>query len=145
MNEEADQETKQTKPNSTFTNIWLFILTLAVIWLAFDNGSPPVEGSAYMQNSDGGYTTIESRFGNFPVSVSETKPIGDGTEITLKIINPLVIHFLDAKVSVDANGTLESKTVNLAPNANTAKFKVAPLKRGDPIRISLELDKIGFK
>lgn len=133
------------KGKLTFTNILLCILTISVLWLAAEISYMQDQGSAFMQNSDSGYTIIKTRFGNFPVIVSKTKAVTDGTEITLTIINPMVIHFGDAKVSIDINGTIETKTLNLSPSVNTAKFKVAPLKRGDPINVSLELNQIYFK
>ncbi len=145
MNTPLDQDTKSIEPRFKWANVYLCLLTIAVIWLALELGSLKDTGSAYMQNSDSGYTAIRTRFGNFPVLVSETKAAKDGTEMTLTIVNPLVIHFNDARVSVETNGTIESKTIDLAPSSNTAKFKVAPLNRGDTIKVYLDLDGIAFK
>jgi hypothetical protein len=133
------------KTSVTFTNCLLLFLIIVVIWLAIQVGMMSDRGYVLMPNSDSGYMVIETKFGNFPISITKTKPVKDGTEISLTVINPLVIHFGDAKVSVNVRGSVESARLNLAPSVNTTKLTVPSLERGETIEVSLELDKIYFK
>lgn len=143
MDENAAQQA--TKKRFPMTNFLLGILIIAVIWLGGMVGYLTDTGSIYIQNSDSGYNLLKTNYGPFPVSISKTKAVKDGTELTLTIINPLVIYFKDAKVVVEAYGTTESKTLDLSPSSNVVKFSVAPLNRGDEIKVSLELNRIYFK
>lgn len=137
----AQQDVKKRFPA---TNLLLGFLIIAVIWLGGEVAMLNDKGSVYIQNSDNGYTLLKTPYGNFPIGISETKPVKDGTEITLTIVNPLVIKFRDARVKIEAYGTTESKTLDLDPSINKVKFKVAPLNRGDEIRVFLELDRISL-
>lgn len=143
MNENAAQQA--TKKRFPITNVLLGILIVAVIWLGGMVGYITDTGSVYIQNSDSGYSLLKTNYGPFPVSISKTKAVKDGTELTLTIINPLVIYFKEANVVIEAYGTTESKLVDLAPSANEVKFNVAPLNRGDEIKVSMELNRIYFK
>ena len=143
MDENAAQQA--TKKRFPMTNFLLGILIIAVIWLGAVVGYITDTGSIYIQNSDSGYSLLKTNYGPFPVSISKTKAVKDGTELTLSIINPLVIYFKEATVVIEAYGSTESKVVDLSPSANEVKFNVAPLNRGDEIKVSLHLNRIYFK
>ncbi len=129
----------------SFSSILLVFLSLITIWLTGEVMFLKPDNTAYMQNIDSGYAPIRTIFGIFPVSIVSNKTTNDRTELSVVLINPLNIHFADAQISADVNGTVETVTMNLIPSANKIKFKVPPIQVGDPVTIRLELNRVYIK
>lgn len=131
----------------TFTNILLLLLSLSVLWLIdvvttmMDVGPT---NTVYMQNTDTSFVLLDTAYGAFPIKISESKTVSDRTEITLGLLNPFNTNFADAEISLHVGQTIETVTMNIVPNINKAKFKIPPIQRGEPIKITLKLEKISF-
>ena len=129
----------------TFQNVLLLILTIMVTWLFFDVTNTSYDGSVLITNQEKGFALIKTDYGGFPVSIAETKKIDDGTKLTLTVINPFVIHFSQAIISVDVYGTTDSVEMNLTPGLNKAEFKVPFIERGEYVEVSLEVRELFTK
>ena len=126
-----------------FSNVLLFFLTLAVLWLIGEvTYQGLVDDANFLQNSDVGYVTLATKFGRFPIVVDDTVTGDAGTKITFNIINPVTIHFKEAGISLIVNGTLEKKSVDLSPGLNRVEFDVSPMDRGETFQMYIDLDKI---
>lgn len=129
----------------SFQNILLAILFIVVLSLFFKIDDLSSDGTIYMPNTDSGFLLIKTEYGSFPISITETKPIDDGTQLSLILINPLTTHFKDAQLFIEFESMHESVTMDLKPGSNAAKLKISRLERGDLIKIKLKLDQIYFK
>lgn len=141
----AEKKRYKMKKHLKFSNFLLLFLTLAVLGLFGEIVNLTPDSTAYMPNTDSGFSYIKTDFGTFPVLIDDIKAADDSTQLTLILINPTNIHFADAGISIAVNGTVETERMNLLPSSNEVKFKIPPIDRGHPIEVSLELDRIYFK
>lgn len=129
----------------SFRNLLLIFLTITVLWLVFKVVDVAPDNSVYLRSTDGSFFVIKTVYAGFPTIIDEIKQIDDGTELSITLINPLNVHFADAEISIEVNGTTEKVRKDLAPSTNKLKLKIPPIMRGDPIKVSLLLDKVYFK
>lgn len=135
---------KQFKKHITFNGFLLFLLTVTVLWLIYKTNNISSDNTAYMRNQTSRFTVIKTEYGSFPVTINETKPVAGGTELSLILINPLNVHFVDAEISVHTY-TAETIKMNLVPGANSAQFKIPSIEPEHPIKITLSLKRVYFK
>jgi len=131
------------KKSFIFLLITLFVLINASLFVELSNLSP--DNTVYIPNQENDYAVIKTQHGAFPVSISATKKIDDGTELSIILINPVNIYFAEAEFLAQTTYTPSRVTIDIVPGMNVLKIKVPFIERGELIKISLNMDKIYFK